>query len=58
MDDDGRGSGIEKRMKENSAVSDAWVKRRLQMELIERDLPEPEDMRMPRCSEAQSRFRV
>ena len=31
---------IDKKIKENPALRDAWVKRQLQMELIDRDLPE------------------
>ncbi len=43
---------IEKRIKDNAALRDAWVKRQLQMELIDRDLPESEDTSAP------ARFRL
>jgi len=31
---------IEKKIKENPALRDAWIKRQFQMELLDRDLPE------------------
>jgi F0F1-type ATP synthase membrane subunit b/b' len=34
---------LENRMKDNPALRDAWVKRQLQMELLDRDLPESDD---------------
>ncbi len=34
---------IEKKIKENPALRDAWVKRQFQMELLDRDLPETGD---------------
>jgi hypothetical protein len=34
---------IEKRIKDNPALRDAWIKRQLQMELTELDLPDSED---------------
>ncbi len=34
---------LERKIKENPPLRDAWVKRQLQMELIERDLPEAEN---------------
>lgn len=38
---------IEKKIKDNPAMRDAWVKRQLQMELTELDSPDPEDASTP-----------
>ena len=38
---------IEKRIKDNPAMRDAWVKRQLQMELLDRDIPESDNQLAP-----------
>jgi len=43
---------IEKKIKENPALRDAWVKRQLQMELLEHDRPEAGDITDMRPQEA------
>ena len=43
---------IEKKIKENPALRDAWVKRQLQMELLEHDLAEAGDTTGMRTQEA------
>ncbi len=49
---------IEKQIKDNPALRDAWVKRQLQMELIERETPDSEDTASAAASETPARLQL
>ena len=56
--DDRQTQAIEKKIKENPALRDAWVQRQLQMELLEHDLPEAGDTTGTRTQQAPAALRA